>query len=132
LVTLNPAREVSDWTWVIIPLVFLAAGFLARFVEFLQEDRLVLSGHALIILILCVFAIFNVYYIYRFGPEGREQVIRWLGVYGAIILISGITLLVGWGWSGKTAIGGLVSGVSVLLIIYTVSMACRFWAKARS
>jgi hypothetical protein len=141
----NPSRQSVDLLWPIIPLwllaarqawrVFNPAGFMVP-AENLhnhtdQNDaqtnmpslkgRSAYMGQAALVVALFGFIVINLRVLSQVIPGDTTIPMRWAGVGGAILLIVMISLLVGWGWSSRVAGDGLLLGLTILLLTFSIS-----------
>jgi hypothetical protein len=126
IVLLYPARQVADLVWVLVPLWALASVELARHIP-RPPDVLVSLGQAVVIVVLFALARLNLASMSLPFTTGENFNLR-LAVLGGLVLLLLITsLLIALGWSARAAANGLVWGVGVGLLFYTVA---ALWGAA--
>ena len=120
-----PGREPADLAWSAVPLLALGARRAVAMVHAAQNSAPVL-GYAVLTAALSISAGLN---LIGFSDAGRpeDEVVRWTGIFGAVILIIASFLLMTWGWTLRTAWTGARYGVTAILVIYTLSTA---WSAA--
>jgi len=121
MVLVYPARQESDLIWVLVPVWLLAAWEIASHIRIDDIDQLPAAGQATLILILFALGWLNLAGLGTLGGDSQSFRLRWM-IIGGMLFLAGITfLLVGLGWSYKTARRGLVWGLLVALGVYTLS-----------
>jgi hypothetical protein len=126
-----PGRQVWDLSWILVPLVGLAALEIAHLIALRphQHSRWISITQAVFIFTLLVFSWIQLsavgtvrtYEIYHELPTFL------LMILGAVIMIGLTSLLVGLGWSLRTAQLGFMWGVGAALFLYTLS---ALWGPA--
>lgn len=120
LVLAYPARQPLDWVWSIVPLIISTAFFVAPF-----ADRAVLRDIPALSLIGGVLVFLSSFWINLAGLLqylGTQDVQRLIVIGGAIMLLVLSVLLVGLGWSTRSAQRGLVWGTVLFLGVYSLGM----------
>jgi len=123
LVFVYPSKDVQDTLWILIPLWLLAARLLSVKMQILPEERLPLLTLSFLVFILLVFVSLNSIGLVNQPLQTSPINVRLVGIVGAITLLLLITVLVGWGWSIRSAVGGLKWGSLAFLLIWTLSAA---------
>ena len=114
-----PFHQVSDLAWMLIPLWSLAALELARAVNILPEERRQVMGITGLIVLILFFVWLQFLSITTLTIPSLEANNRiWL-LFGSLALLVICILLVGVGWSARTAQFGAVWGIAVALGIYS-------------
>ena len=124
---LYPARQVSDLTWVLVPLWILAALSIAGYLEALGGNPLISLGHAILLFILMSLVWVNIAGLGQSEPGSPGYPARLAVVAGLLSLGAVTSILIGLGWSWKTAQQGAVWGMCAVLGIYT--LAGMWWAS---
>lgn len=134
IILINPNRQVANLAWVLLPLAALSAGYLAPYLRAPDEEPPAAYGEALLMLLLMVFMAFSLvraagegYVAYfepgsilpRFSPSGVVAI----AVGGLGVLV---TVLVGLGWSTRSATKGLVWATALAFAFVSISAATRF------
>lgn len=135
-----PARQVGDLAWTLIPLWALAALELSNHTRIFFEERREVAGMAALVLILLSFAWLD-YAGIALDPLNPANVTsnaiqvggtvlfenlpptRYILLLSVFLLLVVSVLMVGLGWSGRTARLGSVWGMTVALGIYSLGMA---------
>lgn len=120
LAVLYPGRQVHDLVWGLVPLWALAAIELARYTRWQAlsaEDRWVALGQTTLVAVLLAFIWLDIAAMASLG-QLRARLSLLLGALGLLGLT---TVLIGTGWSRRTAQNGLVWGVLLGLCVYTSS-----------
>jgi hypothetical protein len=135
--TFYPARQVGDLAWVLMPLWALAALELSNHSRIFLEERREVAGMALLIFILLSFAWLD-YAGIALDPlnvtsnaiEVGGSVLfenlpptRYVLLVSVLLLLVVSVLMVGLGWSARTARLGSVWGLTIALGIYSLGMA---------
>ncbi len=119
---LYPGSQVSSLVWTLIALWGLAGVELARYFKLESAETLPSIGQALLIFLLMALGWLNLVGLGSIGGVVEADQLRWAIIMGTIVLGGVTTLLIGLGWSVKTAQQGLVWGVLVGLSVYSVSV----------
>ncbi len=120
-----PGRQAADLAWVSIPFLASAARQAAR-IQLPEENIFAALGYAGLVVVLFVSIGINFSGLIGSVPQ-FDQTIRLAGMLaGAILLLSSFGL-VNWGWSRIVASTGAIIGLTVFLLIYTISTT---WAGA--
>ncbi len=127
-VFLYPGRQMGDLIWVLVPFWALAAIELARYLEVESSSRVVVFGQAaLVFIMLCLFWL----NLAGFNQSLLDQRGYWLRIgvlLGVLFLVALTTFLLGYGWTWKAAVQGLVWGVVAGLLVYQVA---GIWGSSR-
>jgi hypothetical protein len=121
LVVLYPGRQMSDMSWVLVPLWGLAVIELARQVRIESSERLPAIGQAVLIFILLALGWLNLAGLSQAGGDLEILRLRWAVIFGTLALATVTTILVGLGWSTSAAQRGLTWGLGSVLVVYTLS-----------
>ncbi|HAV78441.1 MAG TPA: hypothetical protein DCX53_13920 [Anaerolineae bacterium] len=130
-------RQTSELVWVIVPLLILAAGELARSFDVYPEERMEIGLVAGAVIILLIYIWFNVSNI---GLNPFEQInttaipvfgtvfelpfgARYVILFGAALILVVCVNLVAFGWSPRTARLGTTWSFSLFLGVYTLASA---------
>jgi hypothetical protein len=122
IVILQPGREVFSWVWLLIPMWALASTEIARYFKLDGAEFLPSIGQALLIFLLMALGWLNLAGVGSIGGVLEANQLRWAIIGGTIVLGGVTTLLIGLGWSFKTAQQGLVWGLLLGFIFYGVSL----------
>lgn len=123
-----PSRQVYDLIWAIVPIWVLAAVGLARFLNLRGIELLPAGGQAVLIVLLASLSWINVAGLSLYPVDYQTYQLRWALIFGTFILGAVATILVGFGWSFKTARHGLIWGLVCAFGLYTLS---NLWGAAR-
>ena len=120
-----PGREPTDLAWSAIPL--LASGARAAVPLFHSaQSKVPVIGYTVLSAALAISGCINL--IGLSDPTRPEDdVLRWTGILGAVILILASFLLMTWGWSLRTAWEGGRYGLIAVLVLYSLSAT---WSAA--
>ena len=121
-VILQPGREVFSLVWFLIPLWALAATEIAKYFKLDGAEFLPSLGQALLIFLLMALGWLNLAGVASIGGVLEANQLRWAIIGGTIVLGGVTTLLIGLGWSMKTAQQGLVWGLLLGFGFYGVSL----------
>lgn len=117
LVLIYPGRTPLDLMWVLLPLWGLAAIQLERLLQMAWgEDPLVYWGLTILVTVLIVFAVNNLRGYLNPSPTGVDLRVYAWSILAALVLILGVSFLVGWGWTPRAGIYGFLSGVIICLV----------------
>ena len=125
-------RQASELVWAIIPMLMLAALELARSINIQTEERVEVGVVILAVLILLTYIWFNISNIavnpYAQAPAvmpvfGEVQNPRYVILYGASAILVVSIMMVGYGWSPRTARLGATWSFVIFLGIYSLAAA---------
>lgn len=118
---LYSSKAMGDLIWVLVPLWALAAIELARYLEIESGSRAVVFGQAVLVFtMLCLFWL----NLAGFNQSLLDQRSYWLRIgvmVGVLFLVALTTFLLGYGWTWKAALQGLVWGLAAGLVVYQVA-----------
>ena len=135
-----PARQVGDLAWVLIPLWVLAALELSKHTRIFFDERREVAGMALLVIILLSFAWLD-YAGIALDPLNPANIssnavevggnilfqnlppTRYVLLVSVLLLLFVSILMVGLGWSARTARLGSVWGLTIALGIYSIGVA---------
>jgi hypothetical protein len=135
-----PARQVGDLAWALVPLWALVALELSNHVRIFFEERREVTGMAILVLILLLFAWLD-YAGIALDPLNPVNVTsntiqiggkvllenllptRYILLFSVFLLLLVSVLMVALGWSARTARLGSVWGLTIALGIYGLGMA---------
>jgi hypothetical protein len=135
-----PARQVVDLAWVLIPLWVLAALELSKHTRIFFDERREVAGMALLVIILLSFAWLD-YAGIALDPLNPANIssnavevggnilfqnlppTRYVLLVSVLLLLFVSILMVGLGWSARTARLGSVWGLTIALGIYSIGVA---------
>jgi hypothetical protein len=123
LAAFYPARQTSDLVWVLIPLWTLASLEINRHLELGREDRLETAGVVIFTVLLLAFAWMDVNALYWTPIPSQQATTRLLLLAGSVFLLIVSVVLVGFGWSVRIARVGAVTGLTLVLGVYTLGAA---------
>jgi hypothetical protein len=120
LILLSPGRQVSGLAWTLISLWTLASIEIAQYFRLREAESFPALGQALLIAVLMALGWLN---LAGLGTSGDKESIflRWAVIGGTLVLGAITTVLVGLGWSRKTAQQGLTWGLLLGLGLYTIA-----------
>ena len=125
-------RQAAELAWVIIPLLTLTALELSRSINIHAEERVEVGVVVMALLILLIYIWFNISNIavnpYAQIPAvmpifGEVQNPRYIILYGASAILIVCIMMVGFGWSPRTARLGTVWSFTIFLSVYTFATA---------
>lgn len=121
LAVFYPGRQVHDLVWALIPLSALAALELSRHLDVRAGERGEVLGVTALTFIILIFAWLDLASL-AWSPAVPGQANLRLGLFVAAILLLAVSLLlVSVGWSIRSARFGAVWGVSIVLVLLTLS-----------
>jgi len=121
LAIIYPGRDVMGLTWLLVPLWGLAAIEITRYFRVQGAELLPALGQASLILLLMALGWLNLAGLSMSGGDSQAYQLRWAVIGGTVVLGGVTTLLIGLGWSVKTAQQGLVWGLLLGLGFYSIS-----------
>ena len=127
LVLANPSRQLFDLFWAGVPLLTLAAIKLVElFLNLKSDNRLVVIAETFLVVALVVFSFMNAVNLVNNPTMNQEEYRnRIIGVVLPLILLMGMTILLAWGWSGVSTCKGLVLGVVLLAVFFTLANSVK-------
>jgi hypothetical protein len=122
------ARLVWDVTWTLVPLWALAGIELSRYLRLAKTDKWPMLGEAMLVFVLGAIVWLNL--ASAASVVGNDQIarLRWVVIFGAIVLGVITTILVALGWSSKAAIQGLVLGICITMGLY---VSASMWSASQ-
>jgi len=117
-----PGRDVFSWMWFLVPIWALASIEIAKYFRLEEAELLPSIGQALLLFLLMALGWINLAGLSMTGGGLETTQLRWAIIAGTIILGGVTTLLIGLGWSVRTAQQGLVWGLLLGLGFYGLSM----------
>lgn len=125
VIGIYPARQMSDIVWISIPLWVLAARRLIILAATLRREWTNILGQGILVTVLLGFIWLNIV-AYSAGRDfSGEPENRLIAAAIAFILVTGLTVLVAWGWSRRVAGFGLILGIGIILSIYSFGASIR-------
>ncbi|HSV86565.1 MAG TPA: hypothetical protein VLH85_08310 [Levilinea sp.] len=121
VVLIYPGRHATDLVWALTPLWALAARQSVRFIQLIHSDPKAFAGQVSLVFVLLIFSWLNMVALSQQPAGAQIESTRWLTLAGSLLLILVVSILVAWSWSAHSAVGGLVWGVTAVLLIYTIS-----------
>ena len=118
----DPARQVSDLEWMLIPLWALASLELARALNVRPEERLEVLGVAALTLVILAFIWLNFLGLLQAPVATEQNVLRTWLLFGSFFLLFISVMLVAVGWSLRAARYGAVLGLTVALGLYSIGV----------
>jgi hypothetical protein len=128
LVIVYPSREVINLSWLLVPLWGIAAIEIAKYFRIQDAELIPALGQAALILLLMALGWLNLAGLSLSVGDMQTYQLRWAVIGGTIVLGGITTLLIGLGWSAKTAKQGLVWGLLLGLGFYNLSST---WALSQ-
>ncbi len=122
LAIIYPGRDVFSWIWFLIPLWALASVEIAKYFRLEEAELLPSIGQAVLIFLLMALGWINLAGLSMTSGGQETNQLRWAIIAGTIVLGGVTSLLIGLGWSVKTAQQGLVWGLLLGLGFYGISM----------
>jgi len=138
LALLYPSREVGDLVWALVPLWTLTAMYLSDYVTVFPEERREVGGVVLLVAFMLLFGWLN-YTSIALDPLGMANQTptaimiggrqidflpsRYILMISIFLLLTVSLLLVGLGWSIRTAVYGGIWGFALTLIVYSLGVA---------
>lgn len=122
LAMLYPAKDIFSWLWFLIPLWIIASIEIARYLPLSGSEHLPALGQGVLIFLLMALGWLNLAGLSVPGAVQESSQLRWAIISGTVVLGGITTLLVGLGWSARTAQQGLVWGLLVGLGFYSFSL----------
>ncbi len=123
LVLINVSRQVSDLSWVLLPLWTLAAIEISRYLDFSSVNRWVAGGLFTFIFVLLILSWLTLAEISIFDPASTQSRLEWFFLAGIFLVIAISSLLVGTGWSTREAWLGGAWGFLLPLLFFTIAMS---------
>ncbi|MEX2160354.1 MAG: hypothetical protein WD751_00420 [Anaerolineales bacterium] len=128
VILLNPNRQVADLIWVSLPLWTLAATEIARYLKHPEGELPIAIAEAALILVLAVYLSFS---LLNYASEYQLAGVAGLGLTSIVALsvvgFAGLaTLLIGLGWSQRSAMQGLAWAGALIGVAFLVSASTRF------
>ncbi len=123
LVVAYPGRQIVDLTWVLLPLLALAARQLARMLDAPREDRTAMIGQALLTAVMVFFAWSSVLDLSNLVDQvgATAPALEWGRFAASLVLLGIATFLVGWGWSVEAARDGLQWGIALVVGLFSLA-----------
>jgi len=122
LAIVYPDRDVFSWVWFLIPIWALASIEIAKYFRLEEAELLPSIGQALLLFLLMALGWINLAGLSMTGGGLETTQLRWAIIAGTIVLGGVTTLLIGLGWSVRTAQQGLVWGLLLGLGFFGLSM----------
>ncbi|MGB7095764.1 MAG: hypothetical protein WBD62_14070 [Anaerolineales bacterium] len=122
LAIIYPGRDVFSWVWFLVPLWALASIEIAKYFRLGDAELLPSIGQALLIFLLMALGWLNLAGLSMSGGVLETNQLRWAIIAGTVVLGGVTTLLIGLGWSVKTAKKGLVWGLLLGFGFYGISL----------
>ncbi|MCI0554356.1 MAG: hypothetical protein L0287_25700 [Anaerolineae bacterium] len=125
-------RQATGLVWVIVPLLTLAAMELSRSMNIRSEERVEVGVVVMAVLILLIYIWFNISNIavnpYTQIPAvmpffGEVQNPRYMILYGASAILIVCIMMVGFGWSPRTARLGTAWSFTIFFSVYSLAAA---------
>lgn len=125
---LYPSRQTYDLVWPLLPIWSLAATGLMHFLGFRDIELLPALSQSTLIVLLASLSWINMAGLSVFQTNLQTYQLRWALIIGTLFLGVVTTILVGFGWTFKTARHGLMWGLICSLGLYSVS---NLWGTAQ-
>lgn len=126
IILLYPGRQVADLLWILLPLWSLAAMELSRYFEIPQDEPRAAWGEAALMLILIAFFVLSLAKVAlnESVPDVSRPYLLVAGGVGLLAIVA--TVLIGFGWSGRSAANGLVWALALFSLFAMLSDSTRF------
>ena len=122
LAVINPARQVADLVWALVPMWLLSARLTARFFESGFPGSLEGAQAALtIVLLVCAWLNF----VAAQANLGQDRTPHWAAIVFMFFFLGISVILFTWGWNSRVALRGLGIGVYFLMTLFMLSTAWR-------
>ena len=122
LVLFYPGRSILALSWVLIPLWGMAAMEIEKYFRLKDAELLPALGQAFLLLLLMGLGWLNLAGLSINLGDIQALQLRWAVIAGTILLAGVTTILIGLGWSFKTAQQGLIWGLLLGFGFYSVSI----------
>jgi hypothetical protein len=115
LAIFNPARQMADLVWALIPLLAMAALELTRSVDIFTDERTEVAGVVFLTAFIWTFAWLDFSGLVWLPADSREYIMRFWLLIGSLLLLVMSLLLVAAGWSIRIARIGGILGLALAL-----------------
>ncbi|PWH16611.1 MAG: hypothetical protein DDG60_03780 [Anaerolineae bacterium] len=119
----NPARQVFDLAWTLVPLLALAASEAARYIQPVKDNLWSTLAMTAFTISLLAFAGINLSGLALNTLPAEQMQIRFGLMLAALTLLGVSILLVAFGWSIPVAVQGSIWGGLVMLTLWNLSTA---------
>jgi len=116
-----PSHQVSDVAWALIPLWALAAIELARHLNIHRSERREVAGVAGLTVFLLIFSWLDFAALVWLPIPSRESTLRIGLLVGSLFLLAISLVLIGFGWSARSARFGAIWGLTMALGLLGIS-----------
>lgn len=120
LILFYPGRQISGLVWTLVPAWILATREIVRYFRLQDAETWPAVGQALLIGVLMALGWLN---LAGLGSSGGDDTafFRWAVIGGTVLLAVVTTVLIGLGFSGKTAQQGLAWGLLLSVGLYSIA-----------
>ncbi|MEW6648554.1 MAG: hypothetical protein AB1453_00045 [Chloroflexota bacterium] len=123
LALIYPARQPLDILWSSIPMLVLSARMLAEILRFDFERKQAALVYGAVVMVLWFFAAQNLTRLINNLQISASIQTPLIGLIAAFFFILASVVLIGWGWSVRTASMGMAWGTIAILGIFTIAAA---------
>lgn len=124
-VIVYPGRSVGDLIWLSIPLWALSARKVIQLANISMAERTSVFAHVFLVVVLAGFIWLNLSgYVLSIGNAASEKN-RLVAIIISVVLLILTTVLVGWGWTWRTAGKALTLGFCLFLTVYGLGASLR-------
>ena len=120
-----PGAQPADIIWVTLPLWALSARVICSVWRLPEDNQLVMTGTALVVVIVFAFLLLSLRSIINPGFVQDAQIVTLVALFGGFILLIALILLVTYGWSEDVAISGLLIGLSFVALFGMTAVTNR-------
>ena len=121
LALLPPGRTMEGLLWVVVPLWALTARQVDAYMRVPSGSRLTVIGQAVLATAILIFVSFDLQTISNSITAQQDYAPEMIALVGALVLLLATSLLVAWGWNGRSAGYGVLWSLMVILFVFTLS-----------
>ncbi len=124
-VIVYPGRAVGDLIWLAIPLWSLTVRRVIQLTNIAKVERKSVFAHVFLVVVLAGFIWLNLSgYVLSIGNAASEKN-RLAAIIISVVLLILTTVLVGWGWTWRTAGKALTLGFCLFFTVYSIGVSLR-------
>ena len=120
-----PEREGINLVWSVIPLWVIAAYTIEQLYFLVKKQSESFYLFTAIICVLLFFMVLNLFSLMAYDPGSVDFQLRLAIIAGTFVVMGLFGILLTWGWSAELAFSSLLSGIMILLFLYTFSAGWR-------